>query len=106
MKKLLFAIILAILVTGAWFVYTNPSEDMLRQDAEYYITAEIEKSLPKSATEDGFTSDLIHLRINESVDIADFYFFKKVSYTWEGRTSTIGYGYLNTFHPGRGVVSR
>ncbi|RYG40445.1 MAG: hypothetical protein EOO01_27310 [Chitinophagaceae bacterium] len=97
MKRVIFFFLVLLMGFGAYLVFTNPSEDEVRKQAEYYVTEAIEKKLPASATADGATSDLIHLKINESMDISDYYFFKKVSYTWEGKTHTIGYGLMNEF---------
>jgi predicted nucleotidyltransferase len=83
---------------GGYLVYTNPSEENLRKEIEAYIITEVEKSLPSSAVNDGYASNLIHLNINQSIIITDFYFYKRVTYIKNNNAQVIGYGYLNKFH--------
>lgn len=98
MKKVLFILSFLVFVIGLYFVFTNPSEDQIRKEVELFVITEIEKKLPESARDDGYASDIIHLNVNESISISDYYFFKKVNYKKNGRTDAIGYGYLNAFH--------
>ena len=86
------------MIAGGVLVYTNPSEEQLRKEIEYYITSEIEKNLPSSAVNDGYASDIIHLNINQSIIITDFYFYKRVTYVKNNNAEVIGYGYFNKFH--------
>ena len=98
MKKLLLVTVVLLMTLGGVFVYTNPTEDELRKEVEFYLTEEIEKDLPKSAVNDDYASNMIHLNLNQSISISEFYFFKKVYYSKDKKTEVIGYGYFNKFH--------
>jgi len=98
MKLALFIVILLMMITGGYFVYTNPSEEELRIDIEKFITKEIEKNLPNAAVDDHYASNMIHLNINQSIVITDFYFYKRVTYIKNNKSEVIGYGYFKNFH--------
>ncbi len=98
MRNVIIIVVLLVMIAGGVLVYTNPTEDQLRSDIEKYITTEIEKNLPNSAVNDGYVSNMIHLNINQSIIITDFYFYKKVTYVKNGNAEAIGFGYFNKFH--------
>jgi|GEM_PF-6115316 len=99
MKKILFLFLVFLFIAAAGLVFTNPSEDELRKQAEFFVTERIERNLPASATSEDYASDLIHLNINQSLRISDYYFFKKVCYVSGTQTTVLGYGLLNKFYP-------
>lgn len=103
MKKVLLTLIAFIVVSVVILAYTNPADDVLKEQAGNYVKNEV-KGITGGllgSIKSTLIGEITNIAAQQTLTVENHFLYKKVTFSLNGYTKTMGYGYLNGFHPSK-----